>query len=106
MMTHHITMMSQVIIINKDKSWLVYILQCSDNSYYTGITTDLQRRLHEHNNSKKGAKYTRSRRPVELLYSFIVKNRSVASKEEIKIKKMKRQDKINYFNLRNNKLEK
>ena len=93
-------------IIHEDKHWYVYLLKCSDNSYYTGITTDLQRRLSEHNNSKKGAKYTRSRRPVELLCSFIVENRSVASKEELKIKKMKRQDKINYFNLRNNKLEK
>ncbi len=93
-------------IIHEDKQWYVYLLKCSDNSYYTGITTDLQRRLTEHNNSKKGSKYTRSRRPVVLLCAFIVENRSVASKEEIKIKKMKRQDKINYFNLSNNKLEK
>ena len=89
------------IIINEDKKWYVYLLKCSDNSYYTGITTDIQRRLTEHNNSKKGAKYTRSRRPVELLCFFNVDSRSEASKEEIKIKKMKRQDKIIYVKNKN-----
>jgi putative endonuclease len=87
--------------INEDKKWYVYLLKCSDNSYYTGITTDIQRRLTEHNNSKKGAKYTRSRRPVELLCFFDVDSRSEASKEEIKIKKMKRQDKIIYVKNKN-----
>jgi len=79
------------------KSWYVYLLKCSDNSYYTGITTDLKRRLTEHNNSVKGAKYTRSRRPVELLCFFSVSSRSEACKEELKIKKMKRSDKPIYF---------
>ncbi len=49
-------------------AWHVYIVCCKDNSYYTGITTDLQRRMEEHNSAKKGAKYTRTRRPVELVY--------------------------------------
>jgi len=79
------------------KTWYVYLLKCSDNSYYTGITTDLKRRLTEHNNSVKGAKYTRSRRPVELLCFFSVSSRSEACKEELKIKKMKRSDKPIYF---------
>jgi len=79
------------------KTWYVYLLKCSDNSYYTGITTDLKRRLTEHNNSAKGAKYTRSRRPVELLCFFSVCSRSEACKEELKIKKMKRTDKPIYF---------
>ena len=78
------------------KTWYVYLLKCSDNSYYTGITTDLKRRLTEHNNSAKGAKYTRSRRPVELLCFFSVSSRSEACKEEIKIKKMKRDEKPIY----------
>jgi len=95
------TTQKQVIFINEDKKWYVYLLKCSDNSYYTGITTDLKRRLTEHNNSSKGAKYTRSRRPVELLCFFNVDSRSEASKEEIKIKKMKRQDKIIYVKNKN-----
>ena len=66
----------------------VYIVRCNDNSLYTGITTDLKRRLHEHNQTKKGAKYTRSRRPVSLVYSKLVENRSIAQKEEYKIKKL------------------
>ena len=86
-----------MVTINIDKQWYVYLLKCSDNSYYTGITTDLKRRLTEHNNSVKGAKYTRSRRPVELLCFFSVSSRSEACKEELKIKKMKRSDKPIYF---------
>ena len=82
---------------HEDKQWYVYLLRCSDNSYYTGITTDLQRRLSEHNNSRKCAKYTRSRRPVELLCFFSVGSRSEACKEELKIKKMKRDNKPIYF---------
>ena len=47
--------------------YFVYILECADGTLYTGITTDLERRLDEHNNSSKGAKYTRARRPVVLV---------------------------------------
>ena len=71
----------------------VYIVRCNDNSLYTGITTDLKRRLHEHNQTKKGAKYTRSRRPVSLVYSKIVENRSMAQKEEYRIKKLNKRKK-------------
>ena len=88
--------LTEVVTINIDKQWYVYLLKCSDNSYYTGITTDLKRRLTEHNNSAKGAKYTRSRRPVELLCFFSVSSRSEACKEELKIKKMKRDEKPIY----------
>ena len=73
--------------------WYVYIARCSDNSFYTGITTDIERRIKEHNTSKRGAKYTRSRRPVVLACSYIVGNRSEAMKEEIRIKKMTRKQK-------------
>ncbi len=69
-------------------SYYVYIVRCSDNSLYTGITTDINRRIHEHNETKKGAKYTKSRRPVSLVYSALIGDRSSAQKEEYRIKKL------------------
>lgn len=69
------------------------MLECSDGTLYTGITTDLERRLDEHNNSAKGAKYTRARRPVTLVYSEELDNRSEASKREFAIKKLSRKEK-------------
>lgn len=68
--------------------WFVYILRCADGTLYTGITTDLARRVEEHNTGKAGARYTRSRRPVVLVYSEVVENRSEASKREHAIKKL------------------
>lgn len=67
--------------------YYVYIAQCSDDTLYTGIATDLERRIEEHNNSEKGAKYTRVRRPVSLVYSEEYSDRSLASKREYEIKK-------------------
>ena len=61
---------------------------------YTGITTDLKRRIIEHNDSNLGAKYTSSRRPVKLVFSKKFKSRSTASKEEARIKKLKRAQKL------------
>lgn len=75
-------------------SYYVYILTCKDNTLYTGITTDLEKRLQEHNNSEKGAKYTRARRPVSLSYSERAKDRSEASKREYAIKKLTRTQKL------------
>jgi putative endonuclease len=69
-------------------SWHVYIVCCNDHSYYTGITTDLLRRLEEHNSPKKGARYTRSRRPVELVYFEKAPSRAVAARREYQIKKL------------------
>ena len=66
--------------------WFVYMLRCSDNSLYTGVTKDLDRRVDEHNNSKLGAKYTRGRRPVELVYFEVLESRSAAGKRECEIK--------------------
>ena len=63
-----------------------YILRCRDNSLYSGITNDLDRRVKVHN-SGKGAKYTKSRRPVELVYSEKLKNKSEALKRESEVKK-------------------
>ena len=77
-----------------NKDWYVYILKCSDNSLYTGITVDLERRVEEHNTSKKGAKYTKSRRPVHLVYSETHLDRSSASKRESAIKKLSRSEKL------------
>jgi putative endonuclease len=74
--------------------YYLYILQCADKTLYTGITTDLRRRVAEHNEKKLGAKYTSSRQPVKLTYSKKFKNRSAASKEEARIKKLKRSEKL------------
>ena len=74
--------------------YYVYVLKCSDRTLYTGITTDLKRRIVEHNSSNLGARYTSSRRPVKIVYSKKFKNRSVASKEEARIKKLKRNEKL------------
>ena len=74
--------------------YFVYMLKCSDDTLYTGITTDLERRLDEHNNSSKGVKYTRARRPVQLVYSETYETRSEACKREYFIKhKMRREEK-------------
>jgi len=74
------------------KAWYFYVLQCKDSSLYTGITTDVDRRISEHN-SKKGAKYTRSRIPVKLVYMRQMKDRSSASKLEASFKKLTRENK-------------
>jgi len=68
--------------------YYVYMLECADGTLYTGITTDLKRRVEEHNHSPKGAKYTRVRRPVVLVYSEEHTDRSSASRREHEIKKM------------------
>lgn len=75
-------------------SYFVYILECSDSTLYTGIATDLKRRVDEHNNSDKGAKYTKIRRPLKLLYTEESENRSSASKREYEIKKLTREKKL------------
>ncbi len=72
----------------------LYILKCKDKTLYTGITVDLDRRVKEHNSSKRGAKYTRSRRPVKLVYSRRFRNRSNAQKEEARIKSLARKEKL------------
>jgi putative endonuclease len=74
--------------------YYLYILKCSDKTLYTGITVDLKRRIKEHNTSKLGAKYTMARRPVKLVYSKKFRNRSLASKEENRIKNLSRKDKL------------
>jgi putative endonuclease len=75
-------------------SYSVYILKCSDATLYTGIAKDVQKRLDEHNNSAKGAKYTKARRPVQLLHVEVYDDRSSALKREFEIKRMKRNMKL------------
>ena len=74
-------------------SWFVYIIRASDDSLYTGITTDLDRRLKQHKTGKGGAKYFRGRKACEFVYTESGHNRSSASIREAQIKKMTRQQK-------------
>lgn len=70
----------------------IYIVECSDGTFYTGYTTDIKRRIKEHN-SGEGAKYTRGRLPVKLRYQESFKNRSLAQKREYQIKQLPRVEK-------------
>jgi putative endonuclease len=76
------------------ENWTVYIVRCSDNSLYTGIAKNIKKRLKEHNSGNKhGAKYTRFRGPVTLVYTESTDSRSDASKREHEIKKMSKKAK-------------
>ena len=77
-------------------SWFVYMMRCNDDTLYTGITTDLERRVAEHNGVPvgKGAKYTKARRPVALVYKKRCKDRSSAGKAEAALRKLTRQEKL------------
>ncbi len=80
-------------------AWYVYILRCQDDSLYTGVCTDLARRVQEHNQcNKKGARYTRARRPVNMVYQEDCENRSEACKREAAIKKLQRKQKLLLIN--------
>jgi putative endonuclease len=74
--------------------YYLYILRCSDKTLYTGITTDPERRVREHNGSNLGAKYTFCRRPVKLVFSKKFKNRSLAAREEARVKRLTRKEKL------------
>jgi len=73
--------------------WFVYMLRCADNSLYTGVTTNIERRLKEHNEDKAGAKYTRAKRPVFLVYEEPAESRSAACQREYQLKQLKKSDK-------------
>nr|WP_241856172.1 GIY-YIG nuclease family protein [Sulfurimonas lithotrophica] len=79
--------------------WKVYVLKCADDTLYTGVATDLDRRLDEHNSSTKGAKYTRVRRPVELVYYENCADRVDASRREYEIKQLSRKEKLELINV-------
>lgn len=71
-----------------------YILKCADNTLYVGSTNDLEKRLHQHNNLKQGAHYTKIRRPVTLAYSEVCENLSIARKREAEFKRLSRVEKL------------
>jgi len=73
--------------------WFFYAVRCSDNSLYAGITTNVERRIEDHNTRACGAKYTRSRRPVSLAMTIKFDNKSEALKYEIGFKKLSKKDK-------------
>lgn len=72
----------------------IYILQCVDNTLYIGSTNNIEKRLHQHNNLKSGAHYTKIRRPVALVYSEPVGTIGEARKREIAVKKLTREEKL------------
>lgn len=77
--------------------WKVYIIECSDFTLYTGITNNLEKRIDTHN-KKKGAKYTKTRTPVKLMYQQTFETKSLAAKEEWRIKQLTRNQKISLIN--------
>ncbi len=79
--------------MSKCSVWFVYVVKCADGSFYCGSTTNTEMRVQEHN-AGKGAKYTRSRTPVELVWFEPVKTKSEAFKRESVIKKMSRNEKL------------
>ncbi|MBT4964480.1 MAG: GIY-YIG nuclease family protein [Francisellaceae bacterium] len=85
-------------------AWFLYLIKANDNTLYTGITTDVARRFHEHNSqSKKASKYLRGRTPLKLIGCVEVDSRSEATKLEIEIKKMSPKGKLTLFNYENPK---
>ena len=79
-----------------EKQWVVYILQCKDGTLYTGITDDLKRRLAQHR-AGKGAKYTRGRAPLTLVYQEFCEGHSHALRREIEIKRLSRAEKLTFI---------
>jgi putative endonuclease len=73
--------------------WSIYLLRCADGSVYTGIATDVSRRISEHEQGKRGAKYLRGRGPFELVYQRAVGDRSIATKIEYRVKQLARIEK-------------
>jgi len=73
--------------------WFVYIVKCADDTLYTGVTNNLEKRIKAHNSKNGGAKYTRARQPVELVYSKEFESKSEAMKEEYRIKQLSRAEK-------------
>lgn len=77
----------------------IYILKCADGTLYTGYTNDVDRRVKAHNEEKFGAKYTKARRPVELVYTESFEDKGDAMRREIEIKKLTRAEKLSLINL-------
>ena len=75
------------------RNWSIYVVECTDSSLYCGVSTDVNRRVVEHNISKRGAKYTKSRRPVKLVFSKHGMHRGCALRLEYRFKKLKTTEK-------------
>lgn len=86
--------------------WYVYMVECSDGTLYTGITTDVGRRIDEHNGDKNGARYTRARQPVRLVYQEQSESRSDAARREYEIKQYSLTDKLGLLKAVNSKIGK
>jgi len=84
--------------VSEDKSFFTYILRCADDTLYTGWTTDIQKRINAHNEGI-GARYTRSRAPVELMASWQFESKVAAMRSEYAIKKLSRAEKIRLIEL-------
>ncbi len=84
----------EVLSASTSMNWYVYIVKCNDSSLYTGITSNLERRIWQHNNSKRGAKSVKPKLPVKLIYKELYNNRSEALKRESEIKGWKREKKL------------
>ena len=79
---------------NFDDSWFVYLVRCLDGSFYAGVTTDLKRRVRQHNGEiLGGANYTRARRPVALAWYEECENRSVAQQREYSVRRLSKREK-------------
>ncbi|MBP7741310.1 MAG: GIY-YIG nuclease family protein [Candidatus Pacebacteria bacterium] len=76
------------------KEWYVYMVECADGTLYSGVTTDVERRIKEHNDSPKGAKYTRAKRPVVLVYTETCVDRTEATRREYTLKQLSRDEKL------------
>lgn len=77
--------------------WYVYMVRCNDGSLYTGISTNVSKRVDDHNSSSVGAKYTKSRRPVVLVWQSAVMERNTASSLEYRMKRQSKQKKESYI---------
>ena len=89
--------MIEVTHLNQKKNWVVYILECSDGTLYTGVTNDLDNRVEQHNLGK-GAKYTRTRLPVNVAYREDAPEKGDALKREYEIKQLSGQQKLQLLN--------
>lgn len=78
-------------------AWQVYLVECADGTLYCGVTTDVGRRVQEHNEGNAGAKYTRARRPVKLRHTESFATRAAAQKREYAVKRLPRMEKRRLF---------
>lgn len=79
--------------LKSETNFFIYIVRCADTTLYTGMAIDIQKRVHEHNNTNRGAKYTKERRPVKLVYNEGPYTRSEAAKREYAIKRLSKAEK-------------